>query len=67
MQHLLQLIVVLTATSGCEIVFAILRERLRLTEQLSDILDALRLLFILTHHAQGRSEELLAVLHLIRK
>ena len=38
-----------------------------LTEQFLDVLDALRLLLVLTHHAQGGREELLAVLHLIWK
>jgi hypothetical protein len=38
-----------------------------LTEQFLDVLDALRLLLVLTHHAEGRREELFAVLHLIRK
>ena len=38
-----------------------------LTEEFLDILDALRLLLVLAHHAEGRREELLAVLHLIRK
>jgi hypothetical protein len=38
-----------------------------LAEQFLDILDALRLLLVLAHHAEGRREELLAVLHLIRK
>ena len=36
-----------------------------LTEEFLDILDALRLLLILAHHAEGRREELFAVLHLI--
>ena len=35
-----------------------------LTEEFLDVLDALRLLLILAHHAEGRREELLAVLHL---
>jgi hypothetical protein len=38
-----------------------------LTEQFLDVLDALRLLLVLTHHAEGRREELFPVLHLIRK
>ena len=38
-----------------------------LTEEFLDILDALRLLLVLAHHPEGRREELLAVLHLIRK
>lgn len=36
-----------------------------LTEEFLDILDALRLLLVLAHHAEGRREELFAVLHLI--
>jgi hypothetical protein len=38
-----------------------------LTEQFLDVLDALRLLLVLTHHAQGGREELLAVLQLLVK
>jgi len=66
MQHLLHLITVMTTRSSDNnpVVFGNLRKRLGLTEQLSDILDALRLLLVFAHHAQGRSEEFLAVLHL---
>lgn len=64
MQHLLHLITIATRSLNTPIVLRTLRKRLRLTEQLSDILDALRLLFVFTHHAKGRSEEFLAILHL---
>ena len=64
MQHLLHLITISARSSGIPIIIRTLRKRLRLTEQLPNILDALRLLLIFTHHAEGRSEELLAVLHL---
>jgi len=64
MQHLLHLITITTRSANNTIIVRTLRKRLRLTEQLSDILDALRLLLVFTHHAQGRSEEFLAVLHL---
>jgi hypothetical protein len=37
---------------------------LRLTKQFSNILNTLRLLLVFAHHAQRRSEELLAVLNL---
>jgi hypothetical protein len=66
MQHLLHLITITTTRLfNVSTIFGILlRKRLRLTEQLPDILDALRLLLVFAHHAQGRSEEFLAVLHL---
>lgn len=64
MQHLLDLITIPTRPCSTPVVSRILRTRMRLTEQLSDILDALRLLFVFTHHAKGRSEEFLAILHL---
>lgn len=35
-----------------------------LAEEFPDILDALSLLLVLAHHAEGRRQELLAVLHL---
>lgn len=59
MHHLLHFITITTFA-----VIMILKRCLRLTEQLSDILNALRLLLVFTHHAQGRSQELLAVLNL---
>jgi len=64
MQHLVHLVTITTCSSDITVIIRTLRKRLRLTEQLSDILDALRLLLVLTHHAEGRSEEFLAVLHL---
>jgi L-lactate permease len=38
-----------------------------LAEEFPDILNALRLLLVLAHHAERRRKELLAVLHLIEK
>ena len=65
MQHFLHFITITTLHSNISVVVCrILRKRLRLTEQLSDILDALRLLLIFTHHAEGRSKEFLAILYL---
>jgi hypothetical protein len=51
MQHLLHLITIITPHSNTPVVLRTLRKRLRLTEQLSDILDALRFLLVFTHHA----------------
>ena len=52
MQHLLlHLVTTIIHLPEITIVSTVLRKRLRLTEQLSDILDALRFLLVFTHHA----------------
>jgi len=59
-QQTLHLGAVLTITIlGRSLVIASL-----LAKEFLDVLDALRLFLVLTHHAEGRREELFAVLHL---
>lgn len=51
-QHLLHLVTITTRSANNTAIVRTLRKRLRLTEQLPDVLDALRLLLVFTHHAQ---------------